>query len=159
MKKLCSFLLILFCAAFTMLIFAGCSSDDASVPLAPANGSASSIENVHGLVLSRDGREVAFVEEVKIDGFVTVPMGRNSEVFEVEFMDENWEIINVDEKYYSLAWKHEDSGIATFDKPDSLNEWQFHIHGKKPGSSAFKLHLENSKGIEYSSPPIRLEVR
>ena len=159
MKKPNSFLLVSFCATAALLIFAGCSSDDAGVPLAPANGSTGSIENVHGLILSRDGREVAFVEEVKIDGFVTVPMGRNSEVLEVEFMNENWEIINVDAKYYSLAWKPDDSGIATFDKPDSLNAWQFHIHGKKPGSSAFNLHLENSKGIEYSSPPIRLEVR
>ncbi|NIA29264.1 MAG: hypothetical protein GWP06_05025, partial [Actinobacteria bacterium] len=123
------------------------------------NGSAGSIENVHGLILSRDGKEVAFVEEVKVEGFVTVPMGRNSEVYEVEFMNENGEIINVDEKYYSLAWKYEFLGVATFEQPVGLNAWQFYIHGKKPGSSAFQLHLKNSKGIEYSSLPIPLVVR
>jgi len=140
-----------------LAIFAGCNSNDAGTPLAPVDES----DQIDGLTLIRDGREVALVENSHVSGLVAVKMGQNSEVYKVEFYNTNGEFIEMKD-HQKLGWKHEDSGIVTFKQHNDLNQWQFRIQGKKQSKTTFSLRVENGKNgnsIEYSSPPIRLEVR
>ena len=151
-----------FCAIAVLIIIAGCSTDNGVGPLAPSHepvkfGTLN--EDLQKLKITQDGKTVALVREATVEGIVTVLIDRDSEVFEVEFVDKNGEQLNFDKKNYNLTWKHPDSEIASFEQSDELKEWQFHVYGKKSGNTTFELRVKNSWGfLEYSSPPIPLEV-
>ena len=159
MKKFNSFLIVSVCTLMVFALFAGCSSDG-SMPFAPKEEPTITIKKVTGLVLFCNREIVALVDNANVNGIVTLQSDQDSDVFEVEFIDENGEIINNDPQEYKLAWSYEDSQIAILDQhTDDLNEWQFHIHGKTPGYTTFQLQLENGGSVDYSSPAIPLEVK
>ena len=153
LKNLVSFSI---CAIAALVIFAGCSSEEDGAPFAPTNESE---QDIGGLVLLHNGKPIIAVDNENVYCTVDAQMNQNSDVYEVEFYYENGELINNESQKYKLAWTYEDSEFATFEQPEDLNEWEFHIHGKKPGDTTFQLLLENEKSVDYSSPSIPLKVR
>jgi len=154
MKKYKNLLFVTVCSLAVLVMFAGCSDYGSGVPLAPEE-STMTIKKVAGLTLFRNGHIIAIINETGIQGTVTAQMNENSDIFEVEFFDENGEVINGDTQPYKLAWNN-DTEYATFEQH---GEWKFCIYGEKQGETTFELLLENGKGVEYNSPQIPLEIK
>ena len=151
MKKYKNLLFVAVCSLAVLVMFAGCSDYGSGSPVEPPV----SITKVAGLTLFRNGHVVAIIDETGVQGTVTAQMNKNSDIFEVEFFDENGEIINGDAQPYKLAWNN-DTEYATFEQH---GEWKFCIYGKKQGETTFYLLLENGTDVEYNSPQIPLEVK
>ncbi len=143
------------CAIATMIIFAACSEGDGLVE--PQD---EPHRVISGLELLHNGKVIVLVDvdNENIYGTVNAQMAQNSDVFEVEFYDENGDVINNDYQAYKLAWRG-DAEYAIFEQHEDLSEWEFHIHGKKSGDTAFQLLIENGKNEVYSSPSIPLKVK
>ena len=155
MKRFKNLLLVTVCTFVALVMFAGCSDNGSGVPLAPEEPTIA-IKKVAGLTLFRNGHVVAIIDQAGVQGNVTAQMNENSDIFEVEFFDENGEVINNgDVQQYKLAWKN-DTEYATF-APHT--DWEFCIYGKKPGETTFELLLKNGTGVEYNSPQISLELK
>ncbi len=155
MKGYKNLLLVTVCAFVALVMFAGCSEDGAGVPFAPEEPTIT-IKKVAGLTLFRNGHVVAIIDQTGVQGTVTAQMNENSDIFEVEFFDENGEVINNgDVQQYKLAWKN-DTEYATF---APYTDWEFCIYGKKTGKTTFQLQLKNGGNVDYSSPAIPLEVK
>jgi hypothetical protein len=154
MKRFKSLLPVMVCAFAALVMFAGCSDNGSGIPLAPEEPTIT-IKKVAGLTLFRNGHVVAIIDQTGVQGMVTAQMKENSDIFEVEFFDENGEILNGDAQQYKLEWKN-DTEYATF---ELHTDWEFYIHGKKPGETTFQLQLENGGSMDYSSPAIPLEVK
>jgi hypothetical protein len=154
MKRYKNLLLISVCALAALVMFAGCSEDGAGVPYAPEEPTIV-IKKVAGLTLFRNGHVVAIIDQAGVQGNVTAQMNENSDIFEVEFFDENGEVINGDAQQHKLAWKN-DTEYATF---KLHTDWEFCIYGKKTGKTTFQLQLKNGGSVEYSSPTIPLEIK
>ena len=152
-----------FCAIAVLIIIAGCSTDNGVGPLAPSHEPVkfgTENEDVQGLKITQNGKTVALSREATVEGIVSVLTDQDSGVFEVEFVDKNGVKLSFDEKYYNLTWKQDDTEIASFEQRDELKKWQFYIYGKKSGNTTFELRIKNVWGfLEYSSPPIPLEVQ
>lgn len=154
MKRYKNLLLVTLCAFAALVMFAGCSNDGSGFPVTPEEPTIV-IKKVAGLVLFCNGHVVALVDSANVTGIVTAKMNHNSDVFEVEFIDEKGDVINGDAQQYKLAWKN-DTEYATFEQH---SEWKFYIYGKKQGETTFELLLENGTGVEYNSPQIPLELK
>ncbi|UCE05536.1 MAG: hypothetical protein JSW07_18305 [bacterium] len=154
MKGYKNLLLISVCALAALIMFAGCSDYGSGVPLAPEEQTIT-IKKVAGLTLFRNGHVVAIIDQAGVQGNVTAQMNKNSDIFEVEFFDENGEVLNGDAKQYKLAWNN-DTEYATF---ELHSDWEFFIYGKKTGQTTFQLQLKNGGSVDYSSPAIPLEVK
>lgn len=154
MKKHKNLLLFTVCTLGVLVLFAGCSENGSVIPLEPVEPPLT-LKKVAGLTLFRNGHIAAIVDQTGVQGTVNAQMNENSDIFEVEFFDENGEIINGDAQPYKLAWNN-DTEYVTFEQHD---EWEFCIYGKKSGETTFELLLENGAGVEYNSPPIPLEVK
>jgi hypothetical protein len=154
MKRYKNLLLVVLCAFVALVIFAGCGNEGSGFPVAPEEPTIT-IKKVTGLVLFCNGNVVAVVESDNVTGTVAAKMDQNSDIFEVEFLDEKGDIINSDPQQHGLAWKN-DKQYATFEQH---TDWEFCIYGKKNGETTFKLLLENGAGVDYSSPAIPLEIK
>lgn len=154
MKRYKSSLLVAVCALAALVMFTGCSDYGSGVPLAPEEPTIA-IKKVAGLTLFRNGHVVAIIDQAGVQGNVTAQMNENSDIFEVEFFDENGEVLNGDAKQYKLAWKN-DADYAIF---KLHTDWEFCIYGKKTGKTTFQLQLKNGGSVDYSSPAIPLEVK
>ena len=154
MKRFKNLLLVTVCTFVALVMFAGCSDNGSGVPLAPEEPTIA-IKKVAGLTLFRNGHVVAIIDQTGIQGNVTAQMNENSDIFEVEFFDENGEVINGDTQQHKLAWKN-DTEYATF---KLHTDWEFCIYGKKTGKTTFQLQLKNGGSVEYSSPTIPLEIK
>jgi len=153
MKRFKNLLLVTVCVFVALVMFAGCSNEGSLLPVTPVDPNLT-IKKVAGVTLFRNGHIVAIIDEKGVQGIVTAQMNENSDIFEVEFFDENGEIIDGDAQSYKLAWNN-DTEYATF---ELHNDWEFCIYGKKPGETTFELLLENGTGVEYESPQIPLEL-
>ena len=154
MKRYKNSLLVAVCALAALVMFAGCSDYGSGVPLAPEEPTIT-IKKVAGLTLFCNGHVVAIIDQTDVQGIVTAQMKENSDIFEVEFFDENGEVINGDAQQYKLAWNN-DTEYATF---KLHTDWEFCIYGKKAGKTTFQLQLKNGGSVDYSSPAIPLEVK
>ena len=154
MKRFKNFLLVSLCTLAVLALFAGCSLDG-SMPVTPEEGSTTTIKKVDGLTLFRNGEVVAIMDQETIQGIVTAQLNKNSDVFEVEFFDENGEIINGDSQKYKLAWRNDPEYVSF----EQHSDWKFCIYGKKPGNTYFELILENGGSADYFSPAIPLKVQ
>ncbi len=154
MKTLINLFSVSIYAIATLVIFSGCSSEESGT-----SPTKESEQDIGVLVLFQNGKPIAAVDNDRVSGTVTVQMDQNPVVYEVEFYDKNGELINNDPPKYELAWNYEDPELATFEQHEALKEWEFHIHGKKPGDTTFQLFLENRNSVYYSSPSIPLNVR
>jgi len=152
-----------FCVIATLILVAGCSTDNGIGPVAQTSESVkfgALKEAVKGLKITQTGNTVASVREAVVEGKLTVLKDQDSQVFEVEFIDKNGERLSLNEKFHKLTWQHTDSEIAEFEQYEELKEWQFHINGKKSGDTTFELCIKDIYGIlQYSSPSIALEVQ
>jgi hypothetical protein len=154
MKRFKNLLFVTLCAFVALVMFAGCSEDGAGVPYAPEQPTIS-IKKVAGMTLFRNGHVVAIIDQTGVQGTVTAQLNKNSDIFEVEFFDENGEILNGEVEQYNLSWV-QDTEYATFEQ---YSEWKFCIYGKRAGETNFELLLENGAGVEYESPQIPLELK
>ena len=153
MKNLRNYLLIAFCVLVGLIIFAGCDSKGSISPI--IIDPPISIKKVDGLMLFHNGNVIATVNKETVNGIVPAQMNENSDIYEVEFLDENGEIINEHSQQYRLAWDY-DKQYATFEEH---TDWEFCIYGKKSGETTFQLQLKNGGSVDYSSPAIPLEVK
>ncbi len=154
MKRYKNLLLVSVLALGALVMFVGCSDNGSGVPLAPEE-QLIAIKKVAGLTLFRNGHVVAIIDQKGVQGTVTAKMNENSDIFEVEFFDENGEILNGEVEQYNLSWV-QDTEYATFEQ---YSEWKFCIYGKRAGETTFELLLENGAGVEYESPQIPLELK
>jgi hypothetical protein len=154
MKRYKNSLLIAVCALVALVMFAGCSDYGSGGPVAPTPPIIT-VPKVAGLSLFRNGHVVAIIDETGVQGNVTAQMNENSDIFEVEFFDENGEILNGELQYHNLSWI-QDTEYATFEQ---FSKWKFGIYGKRAGETAFEVLLENGAGVEYQSPDILLELK
>lgn len=154
MKRTKNALFVSFCLLVALVIFNGCS-ENVGTPYEPEKAAAITLHKVTGLDLYCNGQLAAIIDSAGVIGGVCAKMNKNSDIFEVEFFDENGEIINGEAQPYKLAWNN-DTEYATFEQH---SEWKFCIYGNKPGETTFELLLENGTGVEYNSPQIPLEVK
>ena len=152
MKTFKNMLLVTLCAFVALAMFAGCSKDGVPSPLKP---DPITTREVAGMTLYRNGGVVAVMDKSGIQGTVTAQINENSDIFEVEFFDENGEILNGELQYHNLSWI-QDTEFATFEQ---FSKWKFGIYGKRAGETAFEVLLENGAGVEYQSPDILLELK
>ena len=154
MKRIKNALFVSFCLLVTLLIFNGCA-DNVGMPSAPGEEPAITLQKVAGLELYCNGRIVAIIDSTGITGGVCAKMNQNSNIFEVEFLNEQGEVINDDPELYKLAWKS-DTQYANF---ESYSDWEFCIFGTKTGKTDFQLLLNSCGSNCYTSPAIPLEIR
>lgn len=152
MKKLKSLLFITVCAFTVMALFAGCSNEGADFPISPEEPT---IKKVAGMILFCNGHPVALVDSANVTGMACATVNQKSEVFEVEFLDENGEIINECYQQHKLGWDCDEQ----YAKFESACDWGFCIFGKKTGKTAFQLSLVCGECVAYSSPAIPLEIK
>ena len=155
MKKLKSVMLIPVSVFVAVIMFAGCDNEGAGLPVEPEQPTIT-IKKVAELTLFCNGNVVAIVDSnANVTGIVCSKMDQNSNIFEVEFLDQQGEVINDDPELYKLAWKN-DTQHATF---ESYSDWEFCIFGTKTGKTDFQLLLNSCGSNCYTSPAIPLEIR
>jgi hypothetical protein len=128
----------------------------------PGGAEALIVDQIDGLVLSKDGQDLVVVEGYDVDGEVAIKLQNRQphEDFRIAFIDENREELDLTGTNLKLNPTCSDEQRAKMQVNDDVNYWCFCIQGQNCGETTFNVELMTANpGItEYESPGIPLKV-
>lgn len=112
-----------------------------------------------GLVISSNGTEVVRNENGEVTGKITVENGKETSQLVLQFIDEHDGDLGVPEgDEFSLDYTIADSTIASLLQKSTDGNWNFHIQGKKAGSTTIEIKIMHEDHPDFVSLPITIEV-
>lgn len=115
--------------------------------------------SVEGAAVLRNDQEIVLIENGLVTGEIDLHIGNNSDVYRVEFHDENGDALSLFNPGYTLRICRDQNGLCKFNQAADAAVGQFCVQGQCEGSSCFKFELLFKNTLEYSSPAIPVSVR
>lgn len=116
---------------------------------------------VFGVVIYNSGAEIVRYEKGVVTGEFDVAEGDDTPLLNVRFLDEQGNIIPTDkvaDKAFSLRWTVANTAIADVEQHADDGKWNFHIAGKKEGSTSIKIQLFHNDHADFTSKEIPIHV-
>ena len=115
--------------------------------------------SIEGAAVLRNDQEIVLIENGLVTGEIDLHIGNNSDVYRVEFHDENGDALSLLNPGYNLRICRDQNGLCKFNQVADGAVWQFCVQGQCEGNSCFKLEVLFENALEYTSPAIPLSVR
>lgn len=112
-----------------------------------------------GLVITDSGNEIVRNENGQVTGKITVKNGEETALLRIKFIDEHdGDLVTPTEDEYTLGYTIDDETVAEFEQHSEDGKWNFHIHGKKIGSTTIEIKILHEGHSDFVSLPITIEV-
>lgn len=147
---------ILSILTFTVLAFSftSCSEDD---PVAPQDDHFEAI----GVVLSNSGIKVLSILRGVTTDTLHATVGVLSDHFDIQFYDEDEKIVDPPhDEHHTLGWEITDTSILeVVQDAGHEGEFEFHLRGKKAGSTQIEFFILHEGHADFKSGKIPVIVR
>ena len=113
---------------------------------------------VEGLMLRANGQTLVTVDEGEVSGTITVPVGDETALILVEFMDHDGDEVHVDEDPdLSLGHVIGDDSIIEWEQHEG-EDYEFHLKGLSAGTTTLVLELRHGDHADFRTPAITVVV-
>ena len=115
-----------------------------------------------GLILLQSGVELAKQQNGNITytsgSFLSVPLGDETPLITLRFLDEDGDQFVPEEDEYSLLWAIDNESVLEVHTHDGDSKWAFHLEGAGAGSTTIRFLLMHDGHPDFESLPFSVTV-
>ncbi|PKL80585.1 MAG: hypothetical protein CVV25_03520 [Ignavibacteriae bacterium HGW-Ignavibacteriae-4] len=144
---------ILFSILFFSFLFVGCDNSDSVTP------SENHFEAAGYIIKNEADSTVFKVLKGQVDNLIaesfTLMFADGSQIYSIEFLDENGDNISVPDEEHTLLFEMEDNTFANF----NITEWMININLLKVGKTNFRIQILHEGHPDFTSPYVPMEIK
>ncbi len=115
-----------------------------------------------GLVLLQSGIEIAKQQNGVISyasgSSISVPLGDETPLITLRFLDEDGDSFVPEDQQYSLLWAIDNENVLEVHTHDGDGKWAFHLEGASVGTTTIRFSLMHDGHTDFQSLPFTTRV-
>ncbi|MEM6644940.1 MAG: hypothetical protein AAF730_01690 [Bacteroidota bacterium] len=143
--------LSLFALLFTFTFISACDSTDVE------DDDHEEHADVEGLMLRANGATLVTVDEGEVSGSISVPLGDETSLIFVQFMNHDGETVTIDDPEFSLGYAIGNTSTIEWEQHEG-EDYEFHLKGLSAGTTTLTLELLHGDHADFKTPAISVVV-
>lgn len=144
--------LSLFAFLFAFTFISACDSTDVD------DDDHSDHAEVEGLTLRANGVTLVTVDEGVAEGTINVPLGDETALIFVQFIDHDGDVLTIDDPEFSLGHTIGNTSTIEWEQHEG-EDYEFHLKGLSAGSTTLTLELLHGDHADFRTPAINVLVQ